>query len=65
MPWPTVPADVRDRVERVTGRSLEESYEGLTLMLARAVHGVYDRDLTRPARHRRTQGATTHGEVEM
>jgi hypothetical protein len=32
-----VPSDVRERVEAFTGHSLEESYEGLTLLLLSAI----------------------------
>lgn len=52
-PFPTVPRDVRARIEARTGRTLEESYAGLTLNLLLAIPALTD-DGSRPAKKRNT-----------
>lgn len=54
VPFPTVPPDVRESVERVTGKSLEESYEGLTVALGKWLDNEYLEDRSRPAKERNT-----------
>lgn len=53
-PWAEVPADVRKRAEKMTGVSLEQSYEEFTEKLATVIEGInFSDDHSRPARHRR------------
>jgi hypothetical protein len=46
---------VRQRIEARTGRTLEESYEGFTNLVADAVEAVF-RDDSRPAKKRNSPG---------
>ena len=50
-PFPTLPLRVKARAERLTGRTLEESYEGFTNLVANAIMEI-SRDDSRPARKR-------------
>lgn len=52
-PFGLVPDDVRGRAEALTGRPLEDSYEGFTKMLLSAIHRSFGDDASRPARKRR------------
>lgn len=53
MPFPTMPADIRARGEDRTGRTLEQSYSGLTARLAGVVDEWVLADGSRAARRRR------------
>lgn len=53
-PFKGVPVRVRERVERMTGRTLEESYEGFTSLVASAVYEYLKEDMSRDARKRRS-----------
>ena len=52
-PFGHVPADVRKRIERKTGRSLEASYEGLMRLFIDVIDDVSEDDQSRPAKHRK------------
>lgn len=53
VPFGLVPVEVRERAERMTGRSLEESYEGFTSLMESAIRLWLMRGPTRPAKERR------------
>ena len=67
VPYPTLDAETRRRVEQYIGCTLEQSYSEFTVEMKNAIHRMMD-DLTwddsRPARHRgrarRRQTATKH-----
>jgi hypothetical protein len=55
IPYPTIEAETRRRVERLIGCTLEQSYAEFTVELKNAVARMFDPerdDRSRPARHR-------------
>jgi hypothetical protein len=55
VPYPTIDAETRRRVEEFIGCTLEQSYSEFTVELKNAVHRFMDEidvDDSRPARHR-------------
>jgi hypothetical protein len=67
IPYPTIDAETRARVEEFIGCTLEQSYSEFTVELKNAVHrmlaAINHSDYSKPARHRgharrRQQGTT-------
>ena len=68
VPYPSIDAETRARVEEFIGCTLEQSYSEFTVELKNATHrmlaAINNADYSRPARHRgrarRRQTATQH-----
>jgi hypothetical protein len=55
IPYPTIDAETRARVEKFIGCTLEQSYSEFTVELKNGIHRLLDEldvDHSRPARHR-------------